>query len=534
MKEKKHFITQILRHVIQIAAFLLFPGLFLTVFNAIRDIIRSAISGSFTFAALSGPLLILITVLLVTILWGRFFCGYLCSFGAVQELLARLSDMLRIRRNKLPLGADRILKKVKYAVLILIVLFIWILQLPIDSSFSPWGIFGMLTSGYPQTMRAAIPTFGFVLLLAIAAASFFIERFFCRYLCPLGALFALISGKRLFVIRRLRTRCNGCTVCTRNCAMDITIHNTDYITNGECINCMRCLVSCKPSALFANPSPALTGTVSALIMGGMVSVGNVVTSFAKSVEQPKTTVSAETDSSATENSGANASKSTISVTGTLSAGLSETSSAKQEFEKNSSFENSTQAIESEEVYEEIPSEEEIVSEEAQTNSSSEGSWSFEAVEEEPFYVEEENTEEFIEYESTEESGFEEDFSEESSFEEAVYTESDESDDETTGFGYADGEYIGYGSGFRGTTTVSVTVSGGTIVDITVLSYDDDTDFFSRAEGSMIQEILAGQGIDVATVSGATFSSNSILEAVANALGIPFENPNSSMGGHGRR
>jgi uncharacterized protein with FMN-binding domain len=98
--------------------------------------------------------------------------------------------------------------------------------------------------------------------------------------------------------------------------------------------------------------------------------------------------------------------------------------------------------------------------------------------------------------------------------------------------YADGTYSGTGTGLRGTTEVSVTVSGGVITSVEIVSYEDDSQYFERAQGTIISEILESQSVDVSTVSGATFSSNGILEAVANALGIDFTNPNSSMqGGH---
>ncbi len=101
---------------------------------------------------------------------------------------------------------------------------------------------------------------------------------------------------------------------------------------------------------------------------------------------------------------------------------------------------------------------------------------------------------------------------------------------------ADGTYTGSGTGLRGTTTVSVSVAGGKITDIQVVSYEDDQQYFERAESTMVSEVLAAQSLGVDTVSGATFSSNSILEAVANALDIDFTNPNSSLslgGHHGR-
>ena len=101
--------------------------------------------------------------------------------------------------------------------------------------------------------------------------------------------------------------------------------------------------------------------------------------------------------------------------------------------------------------------------------------------------------------------------------------------------YADGTYTGTGTGFRGDTEVSVMVSGGKITDITVTSYVDDEQFFSRGSGdSVISEIITSQDVNVDAVSGATFSSNGIMEAVANAIGVEFTNPNSTLsrGGHG--
>lgn len=99
--------------------------------------------------------------------------------------------------------------------------------------------------------------------------------------------------------------------------------------------------------------------------------------------------------------------------------------------------------------------------------------------------------------------------------------------------YKDGVYTGTADGYRGKIAVQVTVSGGNISDITVLSAADDGPYFSRASSGVIPAILSSQSINVSTVSGATFSSNSILEAVADALGLDFTNPNSSMsGGHG--
>ena len=99
--------TQLLRHGVQLISFLLFPGLFLTVFHALRDVVMALVNGTFAFASASGSLATLVVTLGVTALWGRFFCGYLCTFGALQELLAGYAGTaLFVRHTASFVGAE--------------------------------------------------------------------------------------------------------------------------------------------------------------------------------------------------------------------------------------------------------------------------------------------------------------------------------------------------------------------------------------------------------------------------------------------
>ncbi len=593
MKEsqKRLSVTQILRHVIQIVAFLLFPGLFVTVFHAIRDLVTSLIAGTFSFSAAAPSLLILGVVLLVTILWGRFFCGYFCAFGTLQEGLAFLSRKLMPKRKPIPGKLDRVLKFGKYAVLFALVLFVWVLQLPVDGTFSPWGVFGMLVSGNFSVMGAAIPTVGFAILAAILIVSFFVERFFCRYLCPLGALFTPLSRLRLFKIRRREPECSGCARCTRACAMGISVHNADTVRSGECIDCMRCMKVCVPQALCANPHPAVAGTAAALVMGGVIGVGRILptdrteTAVAVQAEDTILPLAADTLSAGVYADGVYTGSGT-GFRGTVDAQVTVrngqiTDVTILSYRDDAEFFNKAKsgviaAILSEQqpnvsavsgatvssygIMEAVAGALQLndvklyVAEQQQSTGESRDEFPFGASEEQDEGSRRAEPQKERRSNGTVKTGRRDgkpDGTAQNSPQNGNGGEQDkdpgepivESDSEQSNpksavssesLTWTDGVYTGTGTGYRGQTLVTVTVEGGRITDITVESYADDGQYFNRAKSGMIDAILQNQNLNVQTVSGATFSSNGILEAVADALNADFTNPNSTMSrGHGR-
>ena len=597
LKNGKRFsVTQILRHVIQLGAFFLFPGLFLTVFHEIRDLVVSLIQGTFSFSAQAPGLVTLLILFVVTALWGRFFCGYLCSFGAMQELVAFASRKIIPRKKRIPEKMDRILKFLKYAVLFAIVLFVWVLQLPIDSSFSPWGVFGMLISGNGSVMLSAIPTVGFAILVAILIASFFVERFFCRYLCPLGALFTPASKGRLFRIRRKASACSGCAKCSRTCAMGVTVHENDHVTSGECIDCMRCMGVCAPEALTANPHPAIAGTASALVLCGALGVSRMIPVQSSTTEAVASADVAQEQGryadgvytgSGTGFRGDVTSKVTVqngmitditilsyrddsdyfsrAQSGVIGAILSSQTPqvnavSGATFSSYGIMESVADALQLVEIKDAVAEQ----SESAEQNRSQ----GMKQREGEGFTMQPNGDSQNGERQHGDRSASENgtggrgghkhrtknggnpgnadqnrnggrDRDQSGEPEQGTLTIDPETlPQETTEtteqpITVADGTYTGKGSGLRGETEVSVTVESGRITDITILSYRDDERYFSRAADSMIEAILNNQSLRVNTVSGATFSSNGILEAVADALDLSFTNPNTSNNRQGR-
>ena len=99
MKPKYPSMTQIIRHIVQIATFLLFPELFITVLHALGDVVTALTNSAFSVSALSAQLITLAAVFIITAVWGRFFCGYLCSFGTLQEFFSGFQKSFSIPKQ---------------------------------------------------------------------------------------------------------------------------------------------------------------------------------------------------------------------------------------------------------------------------------------------------------------------------------------------------------------------------------------------------------------------------------------------------
>jgi hypothetical protein len=178
-----------------------------------------------------GQIVLAVSMLGITMIMGRFFCGFLCAFGSMGDFFWFVGSKLRLRRPKIGERADRLLKLLKYALLIGIVLLIWTFGVSILSGTqNPWTVFGMYASYKGWTDLSALWSVGAALLLLIIVGSMFIERFFCRYLCPLGAIFAIVSKLRLFKIRKPRTACGACRACTKRCSMGIPLYRYSVVT----------------------------------------------------------------------------------------------------------------------------------------------------------------------------------------------------------------------------------------------------------------------------------------------------------------
>lgn len=170
-----------------------------------------------------------------SIFWNRgAFCGWLCPFGSLQELLNRIAKKLSIRQITVPYGVHTRLAALKY-VIFMVLFGISLYELGLSEKFAEVEPFK--TAIILKFMRE----WWFVLFAgSLLLAGLFIERFYCRYLCPLGAALAIPARLRVFDwLRRYQMCGNPCQRCAHDCPVQ-AIHPEGDIDPNECIQCLNC------------------------------------------------------------------------------------------------------------------------------------------------------------------------------------------------------------------------------------------------------------------------------------------------------
>lgn len=189
-------------------------------------------------------------------LMGRFVCGWLCPFGLVQDLLYKIPFVKKLKTFK----GDKYLRKMKYAILLIFVILLPLFLVDVLGQGSPFFCklicpVGMLEGGIPlvllnKGMRSAIGFLyywkGFILILTIIL-SIIIYRPFCKYVCPLGAIYSLFNPISMFRYRLDKDKCISCGKCKRVCQMNVDpVKNCNH---AECIRCGRCKNACPTQAI---------------------------------------------------------------------------------------------------------------------------------------------------------------------------------------------------------------------------------------------------------------------------------------------
>ncbi len=212
-----------------------------------------ALQNALASSGTRAPYYVFGILMLYGILLGRTICGFLCPVGLGQDLLYKIKTP-KVRKGRL----TRIFSWLKYVLLAAIVVAVPVMFGAFGSRVPAFckyicpagtlgGGFGLLVSPSNSDLfggLGALFTWKTVLLFAFVTAAIFIYRFFCRFLCPLGALYGLFNRFALLGVKLDKNKCTDCGLCVAHCKMDIR-----RVGDHECINCGECIAVCPAHAI---------------------------------------------------------------------------------------------------------------------------------------------------------------------------------------------------------------------------------------------------------------------------------------------
>lgn len=201
--------------------------------------------------------------LIVGSLIGRVVCGWLCPFGLIQDLLHKIPFPRKFRKIK----GDAVLRYLKYVILAVFVILMPLFAVDFVGQGQPWFCklicpSGTLTGGIPllianEALRAAagwLFAWKGVILLITVLLSIVVYRPFCRYVCPLGAIYGFFNPIALYRFKVNTSSCTSCGACKNVCPMNIQVYKKP--NSPECIRCGKCLKACPNGSLTTTFRPA--------------------------------------------------------------------------------------------------------------------------------------------------------------------------------------------------------------------------------------------------------------------------------------
>jgi len=213
-------------------------------FGGLESLYQFLTTGGFIRRIEPSTMILFAALLILTLVASRGFCGWMCPFGSVQEWLGMLGKKI-FRRKYNPTGRwDRALRYMKYVILAVIIALTWHLGALVFRDYDPFLAFFHLGAGMDELPWA------YAILGVVLVGSLFIERFFCKYACPLGAVLAIIGKVGLTRIQRDPTDCKSCNLCHQKCHAHVEFLSATTIRDAECNHCLDCVVDCpQPNVL---------------------------------------------------------------------------------------------------------------------------------------------------------------------------------------------------------------------------------------------------------------------------------------------
>ncbi|MDU0459103.1 MAG: 4Fe-4S binding protein [Geobacteraceae bacterium] len=198
-----------------------------------------------------AALVIFLTILLMSLLAKKSFCSWLCPVGTLSEVAYKLGRKVFGSNFRIWLWLDLLLRGIKYLLLLLFMVFILIGMSGekvikfLDAPY--WAVSDVKMLHFFTKMSGTT----LVVLAVLTFLSLFYKMFWCRYLCPYGALLGLVSAMSPFKIRRAATGCTGCQRCSAACPSGLAVHSSTAVSSPECTGCLTCVANCPEKNVLA-------------------------------------------------------------------------------------------------------------------------------------------------------------------------------------------------------------------------------------------------------------------------------------------
>lgn len=204
-------------------------------FGGVVSIYQLATAGTFVQKIHQSSFVLMVLGLISAILFGPAFCGWVCPLGSVQEWVGRIGAALFKKRYNhiVPEKLDRVLRYARYGVLAWVIYMTAVSGRLIFSEIDPYfALFNFWSS------EVAIG--GLIVLAATLLLSLVMERPWCKYACPYGAVLGITNLFRVFKIKRNVPTCIHCNLCSHRCPMNIDVAAAGTVRDHQCISCLEC------------------------------------------------------------------------------------------------------------------------------------------------------------------------------------------------------------------------------------------------------------------------------------------------------
>ena len=234
-----------------------------------------AIGTILTTHTLYWPLLWALATIILTIIFGRFFCGWVCPFGSLHHFVGFLGNRKKTAAQKIQLNKYRKAQRIKYLIL---VAFLFMAAFPSIGVTLQMGLLDpipLITRSFnlvllpladrPANLVSVTARFyeGAWLILAIFLTALLlnlvIPRFYCRFICPLGALFGILGRFAIWRIGKNQSECVDCKLCEKSC--EGGCEPSGNIRISECVLCFNCREDCKDEVISYQTKPSLAGEI---------------------------------------------------------------------------------------------------------------------------------------------------------------------------------------------------------------------------------------------------------------------------------